>query len=180
MHNFDETVIKTFSFPVVSTRAGKMHQNKILALAVLSVLLIAPLLASASAYTVPTFTLSGTEYLQYTLPQGTVFNGTVATTGSVRVWVSDPNLTQVVNLGIIDKTTSFSFAAQQNGTYTVYFENDMPNSVQIDFSFTTDPQIQFNTGTPEWLSTVYLIVTVVVAVLGSVAIILFLRRKGKA
>ena len=156
-----------------------MIKTKIIVV-VLAVLLAASFTASAFAYTVPTFTLSSqTNILQYTLPQGCVFNGTVGTTGSVRFWVSDPNWTQVVNLGIIDKATSFSFVAQKNGTYTFNFQNDLPNSVQITFSFTTNPQIQVTADNSAWQSTLYLIATVVIAVLGSVAIILFLRRKDK-
>ena len=159
---------------------GKMKKTKLLMPIVLAVLLLASLMAaSAFATTVPTFTLSASSnQLQYVLPQGTTFNGTIATTGSVRFWVSDPNYTEIVNLGIIDKTTTFSFVAQQNGTYTLSFENDMPNSIQVTFSYVTNPVIP-GSNNSTGISQSYLLITVIVAVLGSFLIIFILHRKSK-
>jgi maltose-binding protein MalE len=158
-----------------------MLKTKVLSVAALAVLFLAVALsAAAHATTVPTFSLSEeTRILQYTIPAGTAFNGTVSTTGSVRIWVSDPSLNQIVNLGIVDQSAKFNFTAPENGTYTFNFENDMQNTVQVSFSFTTNPQISIPSDSGG-LSITYLAVTGAVAVIGSIAIILFLRRKGKA
>ncbi len=146
----------------------------------LAVLLLASLMAvSAFATTVPTFTLSASStQLQYVLPQGTTFNGTISTTGDVRFWVSAPNEAEIVNLGIIDKTTPFSFVAQQNGTYTLNFENDLSNSIQVTFSYVTNPVIP-GSNNSTGISQSYLLITVIVAVLGSFLIIFVLHRKSK-
>ncbi len=157
-----------------------MKKTKLLICTALTALLLASLMAlSAFATTVPTFTLSASSnQLQYVIPAGTTFNGTISTTGSVRFWVSAPNEAQIVNLGIIDKTTTFSFVAQQNGTYTMNFEDDMSNSIQVTFSFTTNPQIpdSNNLAGP---SLIYLLITVIIAVVGSILIIFIIRRKSK-
>ncbi len=132
----------------------------------------------AFATTVPTFTLSASSnQLQYVMPQGTIFNGTIATTGSVQFWVSAPNYAEIVNLGIIDQTTTFSFVAPQNGTYTLNFENDISNSVQVTFSYVTNPVIPGSNNSG--ISQSYLLITVIVAVLGSFLIIFVLHRKSK-
>jgi hypothetical protein len=146
-----------------------------LALLLLASLTVVPVFAT----TVPTFTLSSSSnQLQYVLPAGTIFNGTISTTGDVRFWVSAPNYAEIVNLGIIDKTTTFSFVATQNGTYTLNFENDMPNSIQVTFSYVTNPVIP-GSNNPAGVSQSYLIITVILAVLGSFLIIFVLHRKNK-
>ena len=109
---------------------------------------------------------------------GTTFNGTISTTGDVRFWVSAPNYAEIVNLGIIDKTTTFSFVAQQNGTYTMNFENDMSNSIQVTFSYVTNPVIP-GSNNSTGISQSYLLITVIIAVLGSFLIIFVLHRKSK-
>jgi hypothetical protein len=155
-----------------------MKKTKLLISTALAALLLTSLMVlSAFATTVPTFTLSASSnQLQYVLPQGTTFNGTISTTGSVQFWVSAPNYTEIVNLGIIDKTTSFNFVAQQNGTYTLNFENDLSNSIQVTFSYVTNPVIPgSNNSTGNSLS--YLLITVIIAVLGSLLIIFVLCRK---
>jgi hypothetical protein len=147
---------------------------------VLTVLLLMPLVSSSAfATTVPPFTLSeSSNKLQYVLPAGTTFNGSISTTGSVRFWVNAPNFVQVVNLGIIDKSATFSFVAQQNGTYTFNFENDMPNSIQVTFSYVTNPEIPGNNATGISLSSP-LIITIIIAAVGSVLIFFVIRRKSK-
>jgi hypothetical protein len=156
-----------------------MKKTKLMASAVLTALLFASLMVfSASATTVPTFTLSASSNeLQYVLPQGTIFNGTISTTGSVRFWVSDPNFTEIVNLGIIDNTATFSFVAPQNGTYTLNFENDLSNTIQVTFSYVTNPVIPGSNN--PGISQSYLIITVIIAVVGSLLIIFIMRRKSK-
>ena len=146
----------------------------------MAVLLLASLtVVSAFATTVPTFTLSASSnQLQYVLPAGTTFNGTISTTGDVRFWVSDPNYAEIVNLGIIDKTATFSFVATQNGTYTLNFENDMPSTIQVTFSYVTNPVIP-GSNNSTGISQSYLLITVIIAVLGSFLIIFVLHRKSK-
>jgi hypothetical protein len=157
-----------------------MKKTKLLMSNALAVLLLASLMVvSVFATTVPTFTLSSSSnQLQYVLPAGTTFNGTISTTGSVRFWVSAPNYAEIVNLGIIDKTTTFSFVAPQNGTYLLNFENDLPTSIQVTFSYVTNPVIP-GSNNPAGISQSYLLITVIIAVLGSFLIIFVLYRRSK-
>lgn len=131
------------------------------------------------ATTVPSFTLSA-ESLQiwYNLPQGTIFNGTISTTGTIRFWVNAPDNAPIVNLGLIDNNDSFGFAAPQNGSYTFNFENDLPSSVQVTFSYETNPDISGgNSATP---SSYYPLATIiVVAVVGSIVIVFAIRRRHR-
>ena len=156
-----------------------MKKNKILTCAAFTALMIISLTAHyASAATTSTFTLSSSGIrLPIMLPDGTMFNGSISTTGTVRVWVSDPNGSQIANLGLIDSATTFGFVAEQTGNYTMNFENDLPASIQVTFSYVTDPEISSgnSTGTP--IS--YLLISVVIAVAGSFLIIFFMRRKRK-
>jgi len=156
-----------------------MKKTKLLMSTTLAVLLLASLMAVAAfATAVPAFTLSASSnQLQYVLPQGATFNGTIATTGPLQFWVSAPNYTEIVNLGIIDKTTSFSFVATQKGTYSMNFENDLSNSVQVTFSYVSNPVIPGSN--PAGVSQTYLIVTVIIAVLGSILIIFIIHRRNK-
>ena len=103
-----------------------MKRTKLLIYAIVAGLLMsmAPVLVFAN--TTQTFSLSQSIYqLQYVMPAGTVFNGSISTTGTVRFWASDPNMAEIVNLGIVDNYKTFSFVAAQNGTYTLNFENDI-------------------------------------------------------
>jgi hypothetical protein len=111
------------------------------------------------------------------LPSGTTFNGSVSTTGDVRVWVNSPS-EEIVNLGIIDKTTAFSFVAQQSETYSVNFENDESDNVQVTFSYVTNPVIP-GSNSSSGVNQTYLAITAIIAVLGSLLIIFFLRRQSK-
>ena len=108
-----------------------MKKTKLLISTASAVLLLASLMAvSAFATTVPTFTLSASSnQLQYVLPEGTTFNGTISTTGSVRVWVSAPSYAEIVNLGIIDKTTTFGFVAHAKRNLHAEFRE---RHVQLD------------------------------------------------
>jgi type II secretory pathway pseudopilin PulG len=157
-----------------------MKKTKSVIFAMLAGLLLTSLMTfSGFASTVQTFTLSASSnQLQYFLPQGTTFNGTISTTGSVRFWVSAPNGFEIVNLGLVDKTATFSFTATQNGTYTLNFENDLSNTIQVTFSFVTNPVIP-GISNPAGTSQIYLVVTVIIAVVGSVVIIVIMRYKNK-
>ncbi len=172
-------VNKTFlTYPKASS-SGKMKKIKVLTYTLLTLLLIMPLMAPlAFATTIPAFTLSSsTAQIPIVLPAGTTFNGSISTTGTIRVWVSDPYGANIVNLGLIDKAATFSFIAQQNGNYTLNFENDLPNSIQVSFSYTTNPDIAGNNNSGIPLS--YLAIPIIIAVVGSILIIFFGRRKRK-
>ena len=134
-----------------------------------------PLVASAT--TLPAITLSASSaQLPIMLPTGTTVNGSISTTGTVRFWVTAPNGVQIVKLGLIDTTTTFSFVANQNGNYTMNFENGLTNPIQVTFSYVTDPDISggsSSTGIP------YKVISIVIAALGSTLIIFFVRRKNK-
>ncbi len=127
-----------------------MEKIKLLTFAVLAVVMLGALCVSPAFATDTTkFSLAlASNQIQYNIPAGTTFNGSIATTGMVRFWVTAPNDAEIVNLGIIDKNSSFSFVAQQNGTYTFNFENDLPNTITVTFSYTANPQLP-NTNTGE-------------------------------
>jgi hypothetical protein len=147
--------------------------------AIMALLLLSFMALLASATTLPAISLSASSaQLPIMLPAGTIFNGSISTTGTVRFWVSSPNGAQIVNLGLIDKANTFSFVAQQNGNYTLNFENGLTNSIQVKLSYVTDPDISSgnnSTGIP----LVYLLLSIVIAVLGSILIILFVRHKNR-
>lgn len=157
-----------------------MKKMKLAVDVALVVLLLTSLTAfSALAATYPTFTLSASSnQLQFALPQGTTFNGTISTTGSLRFFVSDPNGREIVNLGIIDKNTTFSFVAQQSGTYLLNFENDLHNTIQVTFSYETNAALQGNSNS-NGTSLIYLAIPIIIAVAGSLLIIFVVRRKSK-
>ena len=140
----------------------------------IALLLVSGITFLAAAVTESSFPLSSSSsQLLYTLPAGTTFNGSIATTGTLRFWVNDPNQSQIVNLGLIDKTTTFSFTAQQNGTYTLNFENDLSNQITVTFSYTTNPDLSGNN--PTGPSNNYIIISIIVTVVGSILIIVFAR-----
>jgi len=156
-----------------------MKKNKILTCAAFTALMIISLTAHyASAAATSTFTLSSSGVrLPIMIPAGTTFNGSILTTGTVRVWVSDPNGSQIANLGLIDNAATFGFVAQQTGNYTLNFENDLPASIQVTFSYVTDPEISSGNSTGIPIS--YLLISIVIAAVGSIMIIFFVRRKNK-
>jgi LPXTG-motif cell wall-anchored protein len=157
-----------------------MKKIKILTNLVITTLLIMSFMALlASATTLPTINLSASSaQLPIMLPTGTMFNGSISTTGTVRFWVSAPNGAQIINLGLIDKAEKFNFVAQQNGNYTLNFENILTDSIQVTFSYVTDPDISSDNNSTG-IQSVYLLLSIAIAVLGSILIIFFIRRKNK-
>jgi hypothetical protein len=105
-----------------------------------------------------------------------MFNGSISTTGPVRFWVNAPNGVQIVNLGLIDEAATFGFVAQLTGNYTLNFENDLHNPVQVSFSFTTDPDISSNNNSAS-TPLINLVITAIIAVVGGVLIFVFMRRR---
>ena len=74
----------------------------------------------AFATTTKSFTIPqlSTTFFTLTLPQGTQMNGSVTPESSVRFFINDPQENEIVNLGIINQTTTFAFTATQDGNYT--------------------------------------------------------------
>lgn len=152
-----------------------------LAFAVLTVLLLAILTVSsafASTSTSTSFSLAlESNQVQFKIPAGTTFNGTITTSGMIRFWVSAPSGAEVVNLGIIENTGAFNFVAAQNGTYTFNFENDMPNTVQVTFTYSSNPQLPSTSGSGAGV--IELVAIVFAGVVGSLLIFFVIRRKNR-
>ena len=177
-----DLLIRVISNLTKHSSSEKMKEIKPMTVTVLTVLLITSLMAlSAYATTVSTFTLSSSSaQMPIMLPKGTSFNGSILTTGTIRFWVNAPDGAQIVNLGLIDRTATFSFVAQKDGNYSLNFESGLPSSgsVQVTFSYTTNPDLpesNNSTGTP----LTYLPIPIVIAVVGSILIIFFGRRRNK-
>ena len=133
---------------------------------------------SASASTTETFTISGNT-LQYTLcmPAGTKFNGSIATTGLVRVWVNDANGATVANLGIIEENAALNFVADKEGNYTINLQNGIPTTIQVTLSYDTDPELQ--TDSASLLPFTYLPVFIAVTIAGAALILAFNYKNKK-
>jgi hypothetical protein len=157
-----------------------MKPIKTLTITVLTSLLIMSLMTlPAFASTLPTFTLyASTTKIQIDLPAETTFNGSISTTGTLRFWVNAPNGAQMVNLGLIDKDTTFSFVTEQSGNYTLNFENDLHNYVDVSFSYVTDPELP-GSNDSSGTSSIYLLIPIVIGVVGSILIIFLIRRKSR-
>jgi hypothetical protein len=160
-----------------------MAKTKLLTVTILTVLIIiSSSTLSAFATTVPTFNVSplSTSQLPIFLPTGTIFNGSISTTGTVRFWVNSPTGAQIVNRGLVDNTTEFDFVAEQDGNYTMNFENGLPTSdpVQITFSYVTNPDISGGNNSTE-TPLLYLLIFITITVVGSVLIIILVHRKNK-
>lgn len=156
-----------------------MTKPKALALSVsVMLLVVASMTFLAAATTVAPFTLSSSSgQLSYILPQGTIFNGTVSATGPIRVWMNGPSGAQIVNLGLVDTSTSFGFVAQKAGNYTLNFENNLPSSVEVSFSYVTDPDLSSANSTPTALTYLALIA---ITVAGIIIIFLVVRIRKRS
>jgi LPXTG-motif cell wall-anchored protein len=144
-----------------------------------TIFLMLTLMASqVSASTTVSFTVTQISQTQFLLPAKTILNGSLFDTSTLRCWVSAPDGSQIVNLGLIDHFTSFGFMASQYGNYTLNFENGLPiaNPVQVTFTYSTDPEVTSNhnsTGT----SFTYWVVVAFILVLGTLLIVFLIRRK---
>jgi hypothetical protein len=149
------------------------------ALAAFALMFLMVFSASASTATFPTFTLSSSStQLNYALPEGTEFDGSILTTGPIRFFVSAPNGFVIVNLGIVDEAGKFNFTSQETGNYTLTFENALPNSVQVTFSYMTNPDISIDNNSAG-LPFIYLPIFIIIAVFGSIFIIFLVRHRNK-
>ncbi len=158
-----------------------MQKNKLSLYAVLVLLLLLSFTVfSASATTVSTLTVSQSSQIQFLLPAGTTFNGSISVSSSLRFWVNAPSGYQILNLGLVDQSEVFSFVAQEDGNYTMNFENDLPyaNPVQVTFSYTTNPDITSNdnsTGIP----LTYWLAILLIVIVGVILIVLLRYRKDR-
>lgn len=157
-----------------------MNRNRTLTFTALTLLLAASfLMLTAQAATTETFTVIKTTYqITFNLPAGTAFNGSLSTTGTVRVWVSDQNGSLIASPGLVDHSASFNFTAAKEGNYYVNFENPMPTSASVTFTYQTDPELPSSNQSilPFWLLPVFVIITVV----GVIVIFYFSRRRKHA
>lgn len=152
-------------------------KTRLIALTALTLLLTtSSLLLSVQASTTETFTVTHTTYrVTFNLPADTTFNGSLPTTETVRVWVSDANGSLIRNLGLVDSTASFSFVAAQEGNYHVYFENSLYTSAAVTFTYETDPELSDSSSLlPFWLWPVFVAVTVVGCI-----VVLYLNHRRK-
>jgi hypothetical protein len=156
-----------------------LNRTRTLTFTALTLLLLATsfLLLTAQAATTETFTVTQRTYqITFNLPAGTAFNGSLSTTGTVRVWVNDANGALITNPGLVDKTAIFNFTAAKDGNYYVNFENPLSSTASVTFTYQTDPEIPSNNQPilPFWLLPVFIAITVAGCVL-----ILYFSRKRK-
>jgi hypothetical protein len=155
-----------------------MNKIRPLTFAVLALLLAAScLMLTAQAATTENFTVKQSTYqVTFNLPADTAFNGSLSTTATVRVWVSGDNGSLITNLGLVDSSASFSFKTAKDGNYYVNFENPLPTTASVTFTYQTDPDVTSGNSTllPFWLLPVFVTVTIVGCVL-----IIFLSRRRK-
>lgn len=148
-----------------------------LTIAALTLLLAASfIILVTQASTTETFTVTQTTYqIPFNLPKDTIFNGSLSTTNTVRVWVSDANGSLIANPGLVDNTAIFSFVAVKEGNYYINFENPLSSSASVTFTYQTDPELQSDNSSllPFWLLPVFVLVTIV----GAILIVYFSRRK---
>jgi hypothetical protein len=116
-----------------------------------------------SATNVQSFTVYQSSQFQFVLLAGTTFNGSISVSNTIRFWVNAPDGAQIVNLGLIDQSTTFSFVAQQGGNYTLNFENDLPtaNPSQVTFTYSTNPDISQNNNSPRTPLTYWLVIILI-------------------
>ena len=121
-----------------------------------------------------------TTFFTLTLPEATKMNGSVFPEGSVRFFINDPQGNEIINLGIIDKTTTFEFTATQNGNYTLSFENGQLSSTTVSLSYDTQPEIPSNTSSPTLISFSDLVTIIsIAAILIILALSIVLHRQRK-
>jgi hypothetical protein len=155
-----------------------MSNPKILVLTSITLLLVASFLAlSASATSTETFTLTQNTYqITFNLPAGTIFNGSVSTTNTIRVLANDANGILHANIGLVDSHTDFSFVAAKTGDYFVIFENPLSITAQVTFTYKTDPELsKSNSLIPLSFWPVFVIITI----FGCVLIIYLSHRNRK-
>ena len=153
-----------------------MNKTGALTIIILALLGSSLMVACVSASTTETFTVAqATKRYTFELPQGAIFNGSLSTTGPVRVWVNDANGTQLVNLGLVDATGQINFVATHQGNYYINFENNLANTVEVTFTYQTDPELENSSAFPVALLPIIAIVIAAVCIV----LVIVIRRKFK-
>ena len=138
-------------------------------------LVVFPVFATTTkSFTIPQLS---TTFFTLTLPQGTKMNGSITPDSNVRFFINNPQENEIVNLGIINMTTTFAFTATQDGNYTLSFENGQLNSITVSFSYDTQPEIPSNTSSFSFSELVTIIS--IVAIIAILTLSLVLRRQRK-
>ena len=133
------------------------------------------LILSVAASTTETFAVTASTYqITFDLPTGTTFNGSISTSETIRVWVSNANGSVVANLGLIDNNFCFSFITHKDCTYYVYFENPLTSPAQVTFSFQTEPDLL--NGSPSLLPFSLWPIFVIITVVGCVVLFYLSHR----
>jgi hypothetical protein len=148
--------------------------------AILTILFITICLTPiASAATTSSFTITGsTKQILLDLPGGTVFNSTINTSATIRVWASDKNGSLIANLGLVDNSAQLNFVAPNSGVYTISFEASVANPASVTFTYQTDPDVTgSNTST---LPITYLPIFVTITIVGIVVIIYISLKNRKS
>jgi hypothetical protein len=162
------------------TKRERKMKKRLYALTLVAALVVLALLVSFVSAATSTFTVEQTSQTQFLLPAGTIFNGSISVSSTLRFWVSAPDGSQIVNLGLIDHSAGFGFVAPQDGNYTMNFENGLPYAppVQVTFTYTTNPDVTSNNNSSA-ISPTYIVILVVIGVVGAGLIIFAVRRKKR-
>ncbi len=157
-----------------------MQKNRLTLFTVLILLLALPFTVYSASATVSTFTVSQSSQIQFPLPAGTAFNGSISVSSTLRFWVNAPSGYQIINLGLIDQSEAFGFVAQEGGNYTMNFENGLPNAnpVTVTFTYTTNPNVTSNNNS-SGIPLAYWVAILLTVIVGATWIIFLRYRKEK-
>jgi hypothetical protein len=147
---------------------------------ILTILLITICLTPlASAATTTNFTITGsTKQILLDLPAGTVFNSTINTSATIRVWASDKNGSLIANLGLVDNSAQLNFVAPNSGIYTISFESSVAKPASVTFTYQTNPDV--TGGNTSILPITYLPIFIAITIVGIVAVIYLSRKNQKS
>lgn len=163
---------------IVTIQLGETMQNsKTATYTTLTILLIIICLTPlVSAATTSTFTIAAsTKQILLDLPSGTIFNSTINTSATIRVWASDKNGSLVANSGLIDNNAQLNFVAPNDGIYTFNFENNLGNSASVTFTYQTNPDVTGDNSSI--LPITYLPIFIAITIVG-IFLIFYLTRKN--
>lgn len=155
-----------------------MQKTKTTTYTALTILLITICLTPiASASTTTTFTITGsTKQIPIDLPAGTVFNSTINTSATIRVWASDKNGSLIANLGLIDNSAQLNFVAPNSGIYTISFESSIAKPASVTFTYQTNPDVTGDN--TSMLPITYLPIFIAITIVG-IVVIIYISRKNR-
>ena len=119
--------------------------NKRICLVFLCVLLLATgAVYAAQVETITVDPFGGEETLTFNLNNGQKFSGSISVSGgiadSIIFSVKAPNGTKIIDLSSVSEGTEFDFTADQDGAYTLVFENPLalsPKTVNLTYDIET-------------------------------------------